>query len=105
MCDGKMEREDAGEAGDGSVSHVTWPVLWLWRSATTMAGEEVSTGWPGGSCLLGSWGLLRLQPGCWAARAGVVPGEAAGASGCPSVKVTDRFCSAEGTKRSIKIKY
>lgn len=71
---------------------VTWP----WRSATTMAGEEVSTGLPGGSCCPGAWGL---QPRCCA-------GSAGGASGCASVNVTDRFCSAEGTqhgKRRVTI--
>lgn len=64
-----------------------------------MAGEEVSTGLLGGSCVLVAWGLLRPQPCCWATGADGSPGEAADVtSGWASVKVTDRFCSAEGYK-------
>lgn len=78
---------------DETVSPITWLLAWLWRSATTMAGEEVSTGLAGGSCLLVAGGLLWLQPCAWAAGA---DGLAAAASGWASVKVTDRFCSTEG---------
>jgi len=70
----------------------------------TMAGDEVSTGLLSGSCLLVTWGLLWLQPCSWAAGANGSPGEAVVASGWASVKVTDRFCSAEGYKAQ-KIEY
>lgn len=79
------------DTGYKPTSHVTW----LWRSATTVAGEEVSTGLVRGSCWLAAWGLLRLQPGCCT---GGSTAQVGGASGWTSVNVTDRFCSAEGTK-------
>lgn len=74
-----------------TVGHATWPVVWLWRSATTTAGEDVSTVLLGASCLLLSWGLLRLQPCSWAAKAGDLAGDGGAASGWASVKVTERF--------------
>lgn len=63
-----------------------------------MAGEEVSAGLLGGSCLPVAWGLLRLQSCCGTAGAEASPGEAVVASGWASVKVTERFCSTEGYK-------
>ena len=66
----------------------------LWRSATTMAGEDVSTGLSIPSGFLDGTGL---QPCGWPVARSVSVGAPAG-SGWASMKVTDRFWSAVGWK-------